>query len=143
MNPLSTNPIDKFKRRVWLDKASQRIKDSSVAKLKYGSEKDGIISLPEMVAMEIGSQYLASLNDYEWKRVFELSRNPSPEVKASLGRPYNTFDFRAEAQPHKAWDNISKLQAKEAEIGLTKTDASVFAMFKSFWPFKKSDEKTR
>ncbi len=143
MNPLSTNPIDKFKRRVWLDKASQRIKESSVAKLKYGSEKDGIISLPEMVAMEIGSQYLASLNDYEWKRVFELSRNPSPEVKASLGRPYDTFDFRAEAQPHKAWDNISKLQAKEAETGLTKTDASVFAMFKSFWPFKKSDEKTR
>ena len=43
MNPLSTNPIDKFKRRVWLDKASQRIKDSSVAKLKYGSEKKIIL----------------------------------------------------------------------------------------------------
>lgn len=144
MNPLSTNPIDKFKRKIWLDKASQRIEESSVSKLKDGSEKDGIISLPEMVAMEIGAQYLASLNDYEWKRVFELYSNPTQEVKDSLGRTYDSFDFRAEAKPHKAWDNISKLQAKEAEIGLTKTtDTSIFAMFKNIYPFDRKNDKTR
>lgn len=140
MNPLSTNPIDKFKRKIWLDKASQRIKESSISKLKHGSKKDGIISLPEMVSMEIGAQYLASLNDYEWREVFEIYSNPTPKVKYSLGRPYNSFNFRAEAQPHKAWDNISKLQAKEAEMGLTKVgDASIFAMFKNSLLWKKKD----
>lgn len=36
--------------------------------------------------MEIGAQYLASLNDYEWKKVYELYSNPSKETKESLAR---------------------------------------------------------
>jgi len=133
MNPLSSSFIEQFKRQIWLDKASERIKRNSMAKLKKGSEEDGIISLPEMVAMEIGAQYLASLNDHEWKRVYELYASPTQETIDSLARPYDTFDFRSEAKAHKTWDNIAALQAKEAKISATGTDVTTFQKIKKLW----------
>lgn len=114
INPLSNNLIDRFKREIWLDKASKRIKQESMKKLQTGGK--GIIPLSEMVGMELGAQFLASRNDYEWRRIYELYAYPTEETKASLGRPYNTFDFRAEHQKHKTWDNIQKLQARETRL---------------------------
>lgn len=143
MNPLSKNPIDQFKRKVWLDKASAKIKDRAISKLKEGSPKDGIIPFHEMVAMEIGAQYLASLNDYEWKKVYELYSNPSKETKESLARTYDSFDFRAESQKHKAWDNIQKLQAKEISNTEKKANTSVFATIKNLWDLRKNNRETR
>ncbi|MBO5398055.1 MAG: HD domain-containing protein [Clostridia bacterium] len=143
MNPLSKNPIDQFKRKVWLDKASAKIKDRAISKLKEGSPKDGIIPFHEMVAMEIGAQYLASLNDYEWKKVYELYSNPSKETKESLARTYDSFDFRAESQKHKAWDNIQKLQSKEISNTEKKDNTSVFATIKNLWDLRKNNRETR
>lgn len=114
INPLSNNLLDKFKREIWLDKASKKIKQESMEKLAKGGK--GIIPLSDMVGMELGAQFLASRNDYEWRRVYELYAHPTEEVKASLGRRYQEFDFRAEHQKHKTWDNIQKLQARETRL---------------------------
>lgn len=141
INPLSNSFIEQFKRQIWLDKTSERIKQNSMSKLKRGSEKDGIISLPEMVAMEIGAQYLASLNDREWKRVYELYASPTQETINSLSRPYDTFDFRSEAKSHKTWDNIAALQAKEAELDATGTDVTAFKRIKKLLYNKRDLEK--
>lgn len=143
MNPLSKNPIDQFKRKVWLDKASAKIKDHAMSNLKEGNEKDGIIPFHEIVAMEIGAQYLASLNDYEWKKVYELYSNPSKETKESLARTYDSFDFRAESQKHKTWDNIEKLQAKEMSDTEKKSNTSIFATIKNLWDLRKDNHETR
>lgn len=114
INPLSNNVLDRFKREIWLDKASKKIKQESMQKLKRGGK--GIIPLSEMVGMELGAQFLASRNDYEWRRVFELYAHPTNEVITSLRRGYQEFDFRAEHQKHKTWDNIQKLQARETRL---------------------------
>lgn len=143
MNPLSNNPLDKFKREVWFDKASEKIKQESMKKLKKGGR--GIIPLHEMVGMEIGAQYLASLNDYEFRRVFELYEQPTQQVIASLGRTYQEFDFRAEHQKHKTWDNIQKLQAKETESHMTeKEKLSALDVIRGLIPFgKKGREREK
>lgn len=119
INP-SSNPLDRLKREIWLDKASDRIKQRSIAKLKTGGR--GIEPLCEMVAMEMGAQYLASLNDYEWRELYYDFSHPSQETRDSLSREYSTFDFRSEAQKHKNWDNIEKLQSSEKESRLTQQD---------------------
>ena len=143
INPLSNNVLDRFKREIWLNKASKKIKQESIQKLRNGGR--GIIPLSEMVGMELGAQFLASRNDYEWRRVFELYEHPTEEVKASLGRRYQEFDFRAEHQKHKTWDNIQKLQAKGTEATLTNEDRkSALEMLRGLIPFgKKSREREK
>ncbi len=138
MNPLSNNVIDRFKREIWFNKASKKIKEESMKKLQKGGK--GIIPLSEMVGMELGAQFLASRNDYEFRKVYELYAHPTEEKEASLGRRYQEFDFRAEHQKHKAWDNIQKLQARETR--LTDEDKKqAGSMLSRFLPFRRKDRE--
>jgi dGTP triphosphohydrolase len=139
VNPLSNKPIDRLKREIWLDKASDMIKSHSMSSLRYGGE--GVESLSKMVAMEIGAQYLASLNDEQWLELYKRYSNPSKETVASLTRKYNTFDFRSEAQKHKTWDNIQKLQSIGNESRMTEQEKiSALAVVKKAFKFPKKDK---
>lgn len=115
MNPFSDNLVENFKRNLWLKKIGEKIKADAMSKLEQGSKEEGIIPLYEMVAMEIGSQYLAQLNDYEWQRVFREYAKPDEATKTSLSRKYTECDFRHDGVAHKDWDNIAALQAKGIE----------------------------
>lgn len=140
MNPHNNNYLDRLKREIWLDKASERIKQRSMERLKTGGK--GVTPLSEMVAMEMGAQYLASLNDYEWRDLFEKFSNPSFETIESLGRQYSTFDFRSEAQSHKNWDNIEKLQSIGNDVRLSEKDKiSALSILKKALGFNKKDKE--
>lgn len=111
----SRNPINNFKKNVWLKKTKAKIKAEALSGNERLENATGTIPLSKMVAMDIGAQYLASLNDEQFFTLLKQANMITPEQEQSLRRPYNTFDFRAEHQKHAAWDNISKLQKMDEE----------------------------
>lgn len=111
----SKNPINNFKKNVWLKKTKAKIKAEALSLKSFKENAKGTMPLQQMVAMDIGAQYIASLNDREFFELIERARVITPEQSESLQRRYQTFDFRAEHQKHSAWDNIEKLQKMEAE----------------------------
>jgi dGTP triphosphohydrolase len=129
-DPNSNNSIDKFKRKIWLDRASDRIKAKSIASLEHGAE--GIEPLSQMVAMEIGAQYLASLNDEQWFELYKRIAGPSLEIEQDLTRQYNTFDFRGQAKPHKTWEIIAENHANSGDDKEKNTQKSWISKIKNF-----------
>lgn len=111
----SKNPLNNFKKNFWLKKTKARIKAEALSGNEELENTTGTIPLSKMVAMDIGAQYLASLNDEQFFTLLKQAKMITPEQEQSLRRPYCTFDFRAEHQKHAAWDNISKLQKMDEE----------------------------
>ena len=107
--------MNQFKKKVWLDKAKSKIKAEV---LSFDNQKEntiGMIPFSQMVAMDIGAQYIASLNDREFFDLIQRAGVINDQQVQSLQRPYSTFDFRAEHKKHIAWDNIAKLQSIEVK----------------------------
>lgn len=111
----SRNPLNNFKKSIWLKKTKARIKEEALSGNERLENTAGTIPLSKMVAMDLGAQYLSSLNDEQFFTLIKQAKMITPEQEQSLRRPYHTFDFRAEHQKHAAWDNISKLQKMDEE----------------------------
>ena len=92
-----------------------RIKKEALSLNPKYENASGTIPLHQMVAMDIGAQYLASLNDMQFFGLISQAKLITPEQAESLQRKYSTFDFRAEHEKHAAWNNISKLQKIEEQ----------------------------
>lgn len=111
----SRNPLNNFKKKIWLKKTRAKIREEALTGNPKLENAKGIIPLPKMVAMDIGAQYLSSLNDEQFFELIQQAGLIEPEQVKSLRRPYYTFDFRREHQKHTTWDNISKLQKMDEE----------------------------
>ena len=120
----SKNPLNGFKKKVWLDKTKAKIKSEALSLDSRYENSNGTIPLYERVAMDIGAQYIASLNDMQFFELIQNAKLITPEQAESLQRPYSTFDFRTESQPHKVWDNIAKLQKAETERAIIVNDSA-------------------
>ena len=131
----STNPINSFKRKVWLDKTKKGLKDE----ISLGNTKSPLLkgckSLQERVALELGAQFLATLNDEEWKQLLIDAKIVDAAQLQSLTRRYSDFDFRAEAKPHKDWDNIAKAQAASTEATTVQPKGRFLSRAKKFFGF--------
>ena len=111
----SKNPANAFKRKIWLKKTREKIKKEALSLNPRYENAAGTISLNEMIGMEIGAQYISSLNDEQFFELIQKARVITPKQAESLQRPYNSFDFRSESKKHSDWDNIAKLQKAGTE----------------------------
>ena len=110
----STSPINNFKKAVWLSKTKKGLKKE----ISLGDSKNplsvGCKSLQERVALELGAQFLSSLNDEEWKQLLIDAKIVDESQIESLTRPYSSFNFRKEAEQHPAWNEIVKNQQQQS-----------------------------
>lgn len=104
----SRNPLNNFKKRIWLKKTRARIKQKELSN----------IPLADMVAKNIGAQYIGSINDEQFLKLIKDAKLITEEQAKSLTRPYSSFDFRAEAAQNTAWldtkEKNKKNQTKKA-----------------------------
>lgn len=99
----SRNPLNNFKKRIWLKKTRARIKQKELSN----------IPLADMVAKNIGAQYIGSINDEQFLKLIKDAKLITEEQAKSLTRPYSSFDFRAEAAQNKAWLDTKEKNNKE------------------------------
>ena len=111
----SRNPVNIFKRKVWLNKAKEKIKKEALSLNPKYENSAGTISLNEMIGMDMAAQYISSLNDEQFFELIQQAKLITPEQAESLQRPYTSFDFRTEHKKHSDWDNIAKLQRAGTE----------------------------
>lgn len=138
---VSTGPVDDFKRDVWLGKTKKRLKQEILTENIRNPISAGTKTLPERVALELGAQFLSTLNDEQWKELLLDSRIVDAEQMQSLTRQYSTFNFRRESQKHKDWDNIAKLQAKSTQnTSMEKPKEGLLAIAKRFLGFERERE---
>ena len=110
------DPLNNYKKKVWLNKTKDKIKNDILSfDSKTSNKYEGITPLHVMIAMDIGAQYLASLNDNQFFDLIQEFQLITPEQAKSLQRKYSTFDFRKEYQRHSDWDNLERLQKMESE----------------------------
>ncbi|MBR3697650.1 MAG: HD domain-containing protein [Clostridia bacterium] len=112
-NEDSTNPFNSFKKKFWLKLTRNKIKKMAIEQCNghnRTNEFNGIIPIERMICMDIGGQYIASLNDEQFFELIQKARLITPDQAESLQRPYNSFDFRKESKKHSAWIGIGKLQ---------------------------------
>ena len=138
---VSNGRLDDFKKDVWLSKTKKRLKEEILPVSPIKAISAGSTPLAERVALEIGAQFLSSLNDDEWKQLLLDARMVDEEKMVSLTRQYPTFNFRKESQKHKDWDNIAKLQAKSTENTVTdKPKEGIFARARRFLGIERERE---
>lgn len=110
----SRDPLNNIKKKLWLKMTKSKIKKEALSFDPKLENSAGVTPLHKMVGMEIGAQYLGSLNDEQFFELIQNSKLITEKQAQSLQRKYNTFDFRAEHQKHTAWNNIAKLQKIES-----------------------------
>ena len=108
----SRNPLNDFKKRIWLKKTKAKIKEEALSGNMSLENAKGIKPLCERVAMNIGAQYIGSLYDEQF---FDLIKKAGliEEQEESLRRQYNKIDFRSEGKPHEAWVQIVESQKSQ------------------------------
>lgn len=111
----SKNPVNIFKRKVWIKKTREKIKAEALSLNPRYENSAGTLPLNEMIAMDIAGQYIASLNDQQFFELIQQAKLINQEQVESLQRPYTSFDFRTESKKHSDWDNIAKLQKAGTE----------------------------
>ena len=106
----SNKGVDDYKKDIWLKKTREKIKREVLSFNPKYENSTGTMPINEMVAMDIGAQYIASLNDEQFFKLIQDAELVNSEQAKSLQRRYSEFDFRSEHQKHADWDNIAKLQ---------------------------------
>ena len=99
----SRNPLNNFKKRIWLKKTRARIKQKELSN----------IPLADMVAKNIGAQYIGSINDEQFLKLIKDAKLITEEQAKSLTRPYSSFEFRAEAAQNTAWSKTKEENNKK------------------------------
>lgn len=107
-------PFDDFKKDLWLRKTKKRLKQEILTEDMRNPISAGTKTLSERVALELGAQFLSSLNDEQWKELLLDSKIVDDEKMKSLTRHYSTFDYRKTGvyEKHDEWDNITALQTE-------------------------------
>lgn len=133
----STSPINSFKKKVWLSKTKKGLKKE----ISSGDTKNPLLagckSLQERVALELGAQFLASLNDEEWKQLLIDAKIVDEAQLQSLTRKYSKINFREEAKPHIDWYYTAKAQQAASTEATATQPKGFLSRVQSFLGFER------
>lgn len=111
----SNSHVNSFRRNVWTNKTKKALFKEVHSYDPMSKSSAGVKTPEERVAMEMAIQFLSSLNDEQYKQLLIDSKEVDEATMASLTRPYQSFDFRAEAKPHRTWTDLTKSMEKQQE----------------------------
>lgn len=116
--------ISYYENRLKKGNYTDQDKEDDITKLYSNIEAGKLSSLhvgmDKRIALEIASQYIATLSDSEFMQLLKEEKMITDEEHESLTRKYKDIDIRAESKMQSSWVSIQQLHKDAAENEVSK-----------------------